>query len=333
MRASAFASSEPISTLRRLAWMSPSLARVVLRRGRFSSELSTTPSPLRYNSSSRNAARTSANRPMAQRRWRGQPDDGPGLPDGPVSLLRLVQGRPAGQVDVESGQTSVQSGSSHRRIDHRMYLPCRGGDYRGHTILVDFSPGKKKICHAITAVPPEISDLCLAAVNEELDAVDIAGLVARQKQGSGDLIDFGDAAQRHTLRHERQDLLLATGEALQQARRLGRPRADGVDAHAAAGQIQCPAAGPVAHRSLAGGVNALARSGDPGAGGRGDQDDRRLVAQQRQRLLHREDHTLTLVPRVWSTCSSVISPSGASAPLPELATTMSRLPARSRTVL
>src|SRR5580704_17050339 len=137
------------------------------------------------------------------------------------------------------------------------------------------------------------SDLTLASVSEELDAVDEAGLVRSQKsRGGSDLVRFGNAAERNMGGDCVEGSLVAVGsDPAEQARRPGRAGAQDVDADGTPGEVDGPAAGEAADRGLCGAVDALPGC-DPHRGGGAGEDDRRLLAEERQRLLHGEDDAL-----------------------------------------
>src|ERR1700759_1053402 len=108
----------------------------------------------------------------------------------------------------------------------------------------------------------ELSDLNLTAVDEEFDAVDEAGLVGREKQhGLRDLLRLadpagGDLAGQIIL----GTLCLVTAtEQLVETGGLGHARTDRIDADVAIPEVQDPVAREVAHRRLAGGIDAESR--------------------------------------------------------------------------
>src|SRR3989441_3468835 len=138
------------------------------------------------------------------------------------------------------------------------------------------------------------SDLGHAAVDEQLDAGDVAAVVRRQEQrGLRDLVRVAHPTQRNRPDHvllELLDLLLAQPQAVE-ARRVDRTRADRVDADLAGLEIDRPAPRERPHRRLGRAVHAEALEA-LGAGDRRVQDDRPAVPEERQRLLHGEEQTL-----------------------------------------
>src|SRR5580700_6271304 len=139
------------------------------------------------------------------------------------------------------------------------------------------------------------SDLGLAAVDEELGAGHEARIV-RGEEGDrlGDLVRVADAADRDLGRHIVEEPLLLGGVRTGQpekTRGLHRTGTDDVDAYAALLEVERPAPRQIAHRGLGGAVDAEGgRAGHAGSGPH--QDYRSAIAQQRQSLLHREDHAL-----------------------------------------
>src|SRR3981081_757135 len=79
------------------------------------------------------------------------------------------------------------------------------------------------------------SDLRLAAVDEELDAIDVAGVVGgKESRGACDLLGLGDAAERNGGGERVEECLLVVGLGdSEQARRPGRAGAQDVDADGA----------------------------------------------------------------------------------------------------
>src|SRR2546422_394410 len=137
-------------------------------------------------------------------------------------------------------------------------------------------------------------DLGHAAVDEQLDAGDVAAVIGRQEErGLRDLVGAAHPPHRnrgHDILLELLDLRLAQPQAIE-ARRLDRTRADRVDADPAPLEIDGPAARERAHRRLGGAVDAGGLEALGGGDGR-VQDDRAAILKQRQGLLHREEQAL-----------------------------------------
>src|ERR1700712_3842473 len=99
-----------------------------------------------------------------------------------------------------------------------------------------------------------VSDLRLAAIGKEFDAVDEARFVGGQEERrAGDLVSMTDAAERNQGRHiVEQPLLLGRLGTCEtdKSRCFRRTGAERVDADAAVLQIEDPAAGEIAQCRL-----------------------------------------------------------------------------------
>src|SRR5260221_11954412 len=94
-----------------------------------------------------------------------------------------------------------------------------------------------------------LSDLCFAAIDEQLDPVDVARVSGREERdGLGDLLGMAQATHRRHLceRFEQPGLVLRRNEP-RQARRRDPSGADHVDANAAAPEIEYPGPCEVEH--------------------------------------------------------------------------------------
>ncbi|RBL83813.1 hypothetical protein DDE05_27940 [Streptomyces cavourensis] len=133
------------------------------------------------------------------------------------------------------------------------------------------------------------SDLCHAAVDEELDAIDEAGGIRGQKRHHlANLLRLAKTTQRHLCGQViEQSLTGLVRDQAAQPRRADRPRAHDIHADAAVFQIQRPGARKVAHRRLAGAVDAEIRRAQDG-NRRRRENHRGAIDQKRQGLLHRE---------------------------------------------
>src|SRR5262249_25312554 len=142
--------------------------------------------------------------------------------------------------------------------------------------------------------PNRCLDLGHAAIDEQLDAGDVAAVVGGEEQGSvRHLVWRAHPAQWHGGDDARLHLvdLLPRPPGLAEARRFSRAGADGVHADLAVPQLRRPAARERPHGGLAAAVDA-ARFHPLDRGDRGIQDDGRAVREERQRLLHGEEQSL-----------------------------------------
>src|SRR5258708_11365091 len=108
------------------------------------------------------------------------------------------------------------------------------------------------------------SDLCLAAIDEEFGAGDVARVGRCEEDGgTRDLIWIADTPERHRGSHivEQALLLRSVGtRQIDKAGRLDRAWADDVHANPTGFQVESPAPGEVAHPGLPGAVRNFARS-------------------------------------------------------------------------
>src|SRR3954469_23182062 len=99
------------------------------------------------------------------------------------------------------------------------------------------------------------SNLHMSAIDEQLDAIDEAGLVGGEEEDClGDLLGLADAAGGDLARQIVLGALglLAAAEQLVKAGGLGDAGADRIDANAAIPEIEDPVARKIAHGRLAG---------------------------------------------------------------------------------
>ncbi len=128
-------------------------------------------------------------------------------------------------------------------------------------------------------------DLGGAAVDEELDAVDVAGVVGGEEEGDGgDLFGAADLAARN----EGGEVVLGVGAEGVEDGRVDGSGAEDVDADLAVLEVVEPGAGEGADRSFAGGVDAEGREAfDAGDGA--VEDDGAVVVEEGQGLLDGEE--------------------------------------------
>src|SRR5207245_8705696 len=128
------------------------------------------------------------------------------------------------------------------------------------------------------------------AIHEQLCSRDEAAVVGCEKHhGLRDLVGRTAPAERHRA-GDRLGALLARFRGTQeliQSGRIGRARADRVDANVAVLQVRCPRPCERTHGGLGGAVHTVRRESLAADDGR-VQDDRGTIRQQRQRLLHGE---------------------------------------------
>src|SRR5450432_1422057 len=167
------------------------------------------------------------------------------------------------------------------------------------------------------------SELRKAAVNGDLAGGHEAAVRRREKGGHRcDLRRFGHALERV---HRGEGLLAFLAERF--LREFGRCRSgrQHVDPDAGALQVVRPGPREVAHCRLARAVGGECR-GARGAGARSRQDDRPPSPISGSAFWTVKIEPFTLVSKISSRCSAVISPSGSWVPAPALAKTMSRVP-------
>src|SRR6516164_3030752 len=148
------------------------------------------------------------------------------------------------------------------------------------------------LARRVGAVQP--LDLGHAAIDEQLDAGDVAAVVRGEEHGGfRHLVRPAHPAQRHGSGEAHLELIdsLLRQTGLVEDGRFGVSGADGVDADLAVPQVGGPAARERPHGRLRRAVDAD-RFQPFGRNDRGVQDDRPAVREERQGLLDREEQSL-----------------------------------------
>src|SRR5262249_53753049 len=152
-------------------------------------------------------------------------------------------------------------------------------------------PGRKVFSHRV--IPNRCLDLGQAAIDEQLDAGDVAAVVTGEEHcGFRHLVRRAHPAHRHGGHDVRLELveLLPRPPGDVDPRRFNRAGANGVHADLVVPQVHGPTACERPHSGLAGTVNT-GKSTPFGRGERGGQNDRSAAREERQRLLHGEEHS------------------------------------------
>lgn len=156
------------------------------------------------------------------------------------------------------------------------------GDGMGSTLALE-PPGEQR---------PKNLALRRPAIREQLDTIDIAGGVTGQEShGSANLMGLADTPDGAFLTQGLDHRLSVFREHMAQRRSIYRARAQEVDAHPAAFDIERPASDQRAQCRFGCTVYAQARAGIDGGGG-ADDDNAAALAHERQRALNGEGHAL-----------------------------------------
>jgi len=128
-------------------------------------------------------------------------------------------------------------------------------------VSVDSDTPDANRCGATLDKRPSGSDLRHASVNEELDAIDeTGGIRGKKRHRFANFLRFAQAAQRHLCSQIIKRLLTGlVGHQPAQPWRADRTRADHIYTDATLFQVQRPRAREVAHRRLAGAIDAEIR--------------------------------------------------------------------------
>lgn len=135
------------------------------------------------------------------------------------------------------------------------------------------------------------SVLRYAAVGEELDAVDVAGIVTcKERCHCGDFVGFADAPQGAVFKESLHRRLRIVTESVHQSLRIGRSWTDDVDPDAEAFGVVHPASHKRTQGTLRRAVDAHPRAGIDGCGG-ADDHDCAASAHAGKGFLHGQDDT------------------------------------------